>query len=46
MNLGVEQDLCCNEPAPSFLKMMSVPEAGTMVFHQVIKSIEEILFWI
>ena len=28
---GVEQNLCCNEPSPSFLEMMSVPEPGTLL---------------
>jgi hypothetical protein len=29
---GVEADLiCCNEPEPSFLEMMSVPEPGTLL---------------
>jgi hypothetical protein len=28
---GVEQNLCCNEPDPSFLQMMSVPEPGTLL---------------
>jgi hypothetical protein len=29
---GVEQNFCCNEPAPpSFLQMMSVPEPGTLL---------------
>jgi hypothetical protein len=29
--IGVEQNLCCNELAPSFLQMMSVPEPGTLM---------------
>jgi hypothetical protein len=28
---GVETDFCCNEQAPSFLQMMSVPEPGTLL---------------
>ena len=28
---GVEQNLCCNEPDPSFLQMMSVPEPETLL---------------